>query len=152
MSVEWSEVEPVLQATYQLLNDREEISQEEACAAVRRPPGDEKTIRALALLYEDGLIGGFTIEQSDAPISITATPKGLRQTSGWPTGDDRGAQQLEALLRVLDERIDSEETSDDDKGRLRRVRESVGDLGRDLAVGVLTAYVARITGAGGDGG
>lgn len=64
-----------------------------------------------------------------------------------------GQIRVDLLLRLLDERIASDETPEDEKGRLQRVRDSVSSLGRDLAVKVLGAYLARMTpGDGGDGG
>jgi len=45
--MEWSEVEPVLDATYRFLADEEQTTQEAVCEAAGRAPGDERTIRAL---------------------------------------------------------------------------------------------------------
>jgi len=92
--MEWSEVEPVLDATYRLLADEEQTTQEAVCEAAGRAPGDERTIRALALLYSDGYIDGITVEESPAPIFISPTAKGLRKTSGWPSGAGEGERRL----------------------------------------------------------
>lgn len=147
----WSKVEPVLVATYRLLNaEREKVSQEAVCAELGRPPHDETTVRALALLYEDKFIGGFMVDQSPAPILITATPKGLQYTSGWPA-EEGGSRQVELLLQLLDDRIKSDEVPEAEKGKLRQIRDGVGSASRDIVVSVLAAYVARMTG-GGDGG
>jgi hypothetical protein len=148
--VDWSEARPVLEATYRLLNKADQTTQEEVCSALGVPAGHERTIRALALLFEAGYIDGLEVDSSPAPIFIRATEKGLREASNWPGRP--APDQVELLLRLLDERIESPETPDDEKGKLRRVRDALGDLGRDIAVGVLTAYVSRATGAGGDGG
>jgi hypothetical protein len=141
--VEWSEVEPVLNVTYELLQHEERVSQEAVCEALGRPPGDERTMRALALLYEDELIGGFTVEQSPAPILITTTPKGLRQTSGWPR-EGGGVEQLALLLQLIDERIESEETPEEERGRLQRARAALADVAPRLIGEVLAAYTARM--------
>jgi hypothetical protein len=148
--MDWSEVEPILQATYRLLNEEESTTPEAVCEALGRLAGDEGTIRALALLYEDGYIGGNTIEQSPAPIFIEATGQGLRQTSGWPR-EGGGAELVELLLRLLDERIADDETPEEEKGKLRRARDAFAGLGRDVAVGVLTALVSHTSGASGGG-
>lgn len=145
--MDWCEVKPVLRATYDLLDDDERVSQEAVCQALGRPPEDPQTIRALARLYQGGYIDGMTVDQSPAPIFIIATPKGLQETRGWPR-EGGGADQVELLLRLLDERIASEETPEAERGKLRRVREGVASLGRDFAVDLLAAYVARASGIG----
>lgn len=126
-------------------------TREAVCQALDRPDGDERTIRALALLYEGSYIDGITVENSPAPIFIKPTEKGLRETSGWPK-EGVGAEQIELLLRLLDERIEADDTPEEEKGKLQRARDAFAALSRDLAVGVLTAYVSRVTGAGGEGG
>ena len=145
--MEWSEVQPVLRATYDLLDDAEIIGSEAVFQALGRPPDDPTTIRALALLYQGGYIDGMTINNSDAPVRITATTKGLQETRGWPR-EGGGADQLELLLRLLDERIASEDTPKDERRKLQRVRDGVASLGRDFAVDLLAAYVARASGVG----
>ena len=124
--MQWSEVEPVLKVTYELLDAREEVGQADVCEALGRPNGDAVTIRALELLYNDDYIGGSTIDNSPAPVFIEATPKGLQRTSGWPAEGSSG--EVELLLRLLDERIDSEETTEEGKGKLRRARDGFAGL------------------------
>jgi hypothetical protein len=148
--MDWTEVRPVLRATYTLLDSEGQTTPEFVCQRLGVQPRDDRTLRALTLLYQGGYIDGITIEQSPAPIFIRPTEKGLREASGWP--DDSSGTQLEVLLRLLDERIESDETSDEEKGKLRRVRGSLVDLGRDVAVGLLTAYLSRVAGAAGDDG
>lgn len=121
-------------------------SQENVCAALGKPNGDPTTIRALELLNNGGYIGGTTIENSPAPVFIEATPKGLERASGWPAESQDGGEQIELLLRLLDERIDSAETAEE-KSKLRRARDAFAGLGRDIAVGVLAAYVTQASGA-----
>jgi hypothetical protein len=145
--MQWSEVEPVLNATYGLLDSKEEVTQEEVCAALGRPQGDATTVRALELLYNDDYIGGFMVQQSPAPVRIRATPKGLQRARGWPAEGQGQSEQVELLLRLLDERIDSAETADEEKSKLRQARDAFAGLGKDIAVGVLTAYATQATGA-----
>ncbi len=145
--MQWSEVEPVLNATYGLLDSKEEVTQEEVCAALDKIHGDATTIRALELLYNDDYIGGFMVQQSPAPVRIQATPKGLQRARGWPAAGQGGGEQVELLLRLLDERIDSAETAEEEKSKLRQARDAFAGLGKDIAVGVLTAYAIQATGA-----
>ena len=71
--MKWDEVRPVLKATYRLLNDAESTSPEAVCVALGRRDDDERIRRALALLHQEGYIGGFTTAQTPVPISITPT-------------------------------------------------------------------------------
>jgi hypothetical protein len=147
-SVEWKEAEPVFKMTYRLLNEEDRVTPDAVCDALGRSAGDERTIRALALLYEHDLIGGLTVDQSPAPIFIQTTPKGLSEAGGWP-GEGSSSQQVELLLALLDERIESDETSEGEKGKLRQIRDGVSSASRDLMVAVLGAYISQATGASG---
>lgn len=147
--MDWSEVEPFLKATYELLDEQETVGQDAVCEALGKPAKDERTVRALAELYNAGFIASAgSIEESPAPILIQGTEKGLQQVRGWPSGGS-DAQLVELLLAVLDERIESDETPEEEKGRLRRARDAFAALGRDVAVGVLTAYAGQVSGASG---
>jgi hypothetical protein len=146
--MDWSEVEPVLKATYRLLAERDYISGEDVIAELGRPPGDAATGRALDALSRADYIEGQFIEQSSVPVLITSTEKGLQEASGWPKPGGAGAEQVELLLRLLDERIASAATPEEEKGRLRRARDAVAGVGREVFAEVLAAYVARQTGLG----
>lgn len=142
--MQWSDVEPTLMATYKLLDDNEEVGQGEVCAAMGQPPGDPTTIRALELLFKGDYIGGPTIDNTPVPVFIEATPKGLEQASGWP-GED-GSRQIDLLLQLLDKRIELAETPEE-KSKVQQARDAFAGLSKDVAVGVLTAYVAQVSGA-----
>jgi DNA-binding PadR family transcriptional regulator len=143
----WDEVRPVLEAAYRLMDQDDEGSTwPDAVSAELGKPQDPRIVRILGQLYDAGYITGATIEQSPAPISIEATEKGLQLVAGWPTPDSRGLE-IERLLSVLDERITDESRTPDERGRLRRFRDSVVDIGRDVGSEVLGAYLARMTGA-----
>lgn len=142
----WDEARPVLEATYRLMDgDEEGTSAQAVLAALGKPPGDARTERILARLFEAGYIDGLTTDQSHAPIFINPTEKGLQQVAGWPSPSG-GGREVELLLALLDERI--EETSDEDeRGRLRRFRDAAAEIGTGLGTSVLAAYLARISGA-----
>jgi hypothetical protein len=144
--MDWSEAEPVLKATYDLLDDAELIGQEQVFQKLGREPGDEQTIRVLARLYEGGYINGMTVDRNPAPVRIRATLKGLEQVRGWPREGGDTDQLVELLLRLLDERIAAEDTPEQEKGKLKRVRDGIASLGRDFAVDLMAAYVARVSG------
>ena len=52
------------------------------------------------------------------------------------------------LIRLLDERIADDKTPEEEKGRLRRAREGIVGVGREVFAEVLAAYVTRQTGLG----
>jgi hypothetical protein len=59
---------------------------------------------------------------------------------------------VELLLRLFDERIESDETPEEEKGKLLRARVAFAALGRDVAVGVLTALASSQVSGGSGGG
>jgi hypothetical protein len=140
--MDWNEVRPVLAATYRLLDESDSTTAEQIAQDLGRPLDDARLKRALGLLYDAGYIDGPTIDALPYPVHIEFTEKGLRETAGWPK-DGGGGDQIEALIRVLDEYIESDETPEEEKGRLRRAREAFVGVGRDVAVRVLTEYVSR---------
>jgi hypothetical protein len=145
--MEWSEVEPVLAATYRLLADQDHLRGEAVIAEMGRPPGDETTGRALENLHRTGYIEAQFVMQRSVPVLVESTEKGLQHASGWPR-DGGTAQQVELLLGLLDERIASDATPEEEKGRLRRARDAVASVGKDVFADVLAAYLARQTGLG----
>jgi hypothetical protein len=145
--VYWSEVKPVLDATYRLLSEHDEVSPEDVIAEMGEGTDPDHVKRALAQLYREGYIGGQDIQQVDWPISIEATEKGSQEVAGWPKPGAAGGDQLELLLRLLDDKIAAPETPPEEKTRLQRVRDSLGGAGRDIIVGVLSNFIAKQTGA-----
>ncbi len=148
--MEWTEVEPVLAATYRLFNAGQEPGQDHVCAALGRAPRDERTIRALAQLYETGYIGGYTVEESPAPVRITATEKGLQRTSGWPGAEAGHSDErlVGLLLELLDERINDPATPEPQKGVLRKFKSAATEAVPGFLAEFLAAYTARIVGPG----
>lgn len=149
--MDWSEVQPVLETTYRLLAQQEKagrVTGQAVNEALGRDTNDEATGRVLKRLHEAGYIRGQFAWQTSLPLMIDSTEKGLQQTSGWPSpGAAGGTEQVELLLRLLDERIADEATPDEERSRLRRVRDAVGEVGRGVFTEVLAAYIARVTGA-----
>lgn len=144
--MDFEEAEPVLAATYELLRDAESTTPDAVNEKLGREPGDEHTTRALALLYKTRFIGGTDYQNSPAPVIIEATEKGLQKTSGWPEPGAAGGDIVEVLLKLLDERIESPDTPEEEKGRLRRARDAFAGVTRDITVGVLSNLISKQTG------
>jgi hypothetical protein len=142
--MEWNEVKPVLDATYRLLADQDYIPGQAVAQALGRPPDDERIGRILEQLHRAGYIEGQFVMQTSMPVMISPTEKGLQESSGWPAPG--ASAQVDLLLQLLDERIADASTPEEEKGRLRRAREAIGGLGREVLAEVLAAYVARVGG------
>jgi hypothetical protein len=148
--MDWEAVKPVLDATYRLLAEKDPIAGEAVITELGRPANDEETGRTLEALSKADYIKGQFHEETPVPDLIAATEKGLQETSGWPKPGAGGGGQVELLLRLLDERIESPDTPKAEKTRLRKARDSFAAVGHDITVGVLTAFISKQTGATGD--
>jgi len=138
--VRWSDVEPVLLATYGLLADRDMITSDAAIAAIEPAPADALTaVRALNYLNEQGYIDGTMYLGSVMPENIRATEKGLQVASGWPVPGDSQVFASE-FVRTLTDRINDSETAEDERGKLKRLREATEDVG----VRLVSEIVARM--------
>ena len=137
----------MLDATYRLLSEHDVVSPEDAIAEMGEGTDPDHVRRALAQLYRERYIGGQDVEDYAWPIRIEATEKGLQEVAGWPKPGAAGGDQLELLLRLLDDKIAAPETPPEEKTRLQRVRDSLGGAGRDIIVGVLSNFIAKQTGA-----
>lgn len=147
--MDWEAVKPVLDATYRLLAEEDAIAGDAVITELRRPANDKETGRTLEALSKADYIKGKFIEDTSVPVLIAATEKGLQETSGWPK-PGAGSDLVELLLRLFDEQIESPETTQDEKTRVRKARDSFAAVGRDISVGVLTALISKQTGATGD--
>jgi hypothetical protein len=87
----------VLEAAYGLLDREDSTNPEAVCEAMGRPKDHEQTRRMLAYLHKSHHIGGFTIDGTAVPVTITATEKGLQEVRGWPS-EAGGHAQVEQLL------------------------------------------------------
>jgi hypothetical protein len=138
----WNEVEPVLRATYGLLADPERLSvdPEEIAAALGRPVDDAAMCSALRDLQKYGYIDGIVAgAMPRIPQDIRATEKGLQAASGWPSDGESQTFPSE-FIKALTERINDDETADDERGKLRRLR----DASEDVGVRVIAEVVARM--------
>jgi hypothetical protein len=141
--VDWQEVRAVLEAAYGLLDREDSTNPEAVCEAMGRPKDHEQTRRMLAYLHKSHHIGGFTIDGTAVPVTITATEKGLQEVRGWPS-EAGGHAQVEQLLAILEQRIDDPETPDLERGRLRRVRQAVSEVAPRLMASIFVEYAERM--------
>lgn len=67
-------------------------------------------------------------------------------THGWPVP---GQSDVDALLRLLDARINAPDTPEEERTRLQSLREAAGDVGQSVLTGLLGAWLSQVTGLGG---
>jgi hypothetical protein len=138
----WSQVQPVLETTYRLLSESDSVSPDQVVAELDGSAGDDVR-RALAQLYREGFIGGLTVEQQAWPYSIYGTEKGMEQAGERRRESGTHETEVEAFVRILHERIASAATSEEERGRLRRIRDAVSDAGIGLIGEVLGKFSAE---------
>lgn len=135
----------MLDATYRLLSERDAIAPEDVSAEMGEGTDPDHVNRALAQLYREGYVTGFGIENVPWPLSIQPAEKGLRAAAGWPSESSSAHEtQIGALLRLLDERIADEATPEEERGRLRRVREAIGSASTKVFGEVLGRFLAEM--------
>lgn len=146
--MQWETVKPVLFAAYAFLDIKETTTCSEVCALLSKEEEDPEVGRALTELTRNRFLDGQPTWQDPVPLRVWATEKGLQQTSGWPKPGEAGPDQVELLLRVLDERINSEDTPEETKSKLLPIRRGIVDASRDIMVRVLSDYASRASGLG----
>jgi len=60
-----------------------------------------------------------------------------------------GQSDVDALLRLIDARINAPDTPEEERTRLQRLREAAGDVGQSVLTGLLGAWLSQVAGLGG---
>lgn len=149
--LDWQrDVLPVLDATYRMLEEQGPYAQldgKEVAHALGRDEEDMALRHVFEQLGHAGYIkptwAGVTL-----PIMIEPTERGLQYAMGWPV---LGQSDVDALLRMLDQRIESPDTPEDERTRLQRLRDAAGDVGTSVMSSLLSAWLSQVSGVGGGG-
>lgn len=132
-------VRPVLQALYDAYVRSPSpwgVEQAAVNAELDRAAEDPITDRILYTLEQNGYLHAeMGADDRWGPTVAKPTEKALQHVARWPSGP-RG-DVVTKLLVALDERIADDATPDDEKSKLRQLREQVGIIGRDVLVEVL---------------
>jgi hypothetical protein len=142
--LDWeTEVRPVLVAAYRALDKAGSVFPNVESGHINtelcRTPDDARHSLALEYLNEARYVKGDRAMGS-VWSDVTLLEKGLVEVAGWPAqpGEDYGAK----LLDVLDVRITDAE-DEDERTRLKRFRDAVASVGKDVVTGVLTDLARR---------
>lgn len=133
----WNDTLPILKAVVDLYPDAPPgfgVSQGQVSERLGRAENDLDTGRKFEMLEQAGYIKGMLeTDQTPGPLMAVPTEKALSLLAGWPTS---GAAAVERLLSILDERIE-DAPNEQQKGKLRALRDSVIDIGEGVAAEVL---------------
>jgi hypothetical protein len=141
------DVLPVIRATYALMEERGDDVLEWEDLGPRL--GAERTEGELYNIFQQIKRAGYADVYFAGGMTIAMvrpTENGLQLTHGWPAP---GQSEAEALLRVLDTMIESADTSDEERTRLKRLRDAAGDVSQSVLAGLLGAWLSQVAGIGG---
>jgi hypothetical protein len=145
--LDWTSVRPVLEATYDLLDEHDDVDGSDVCRALGRDPDDRTTMRELGLLREHGLIKAY-LAAGPSMTLIQPTPEGLQRMRSWPRPGDIGSEAVEMLLAVLDQQI-AAAADEEERSRWKRLRDTAASVGQTVVAEMLAAWAARMSGAAG---
>ena len=139
-------VVPVLRATYDLMDEgrTDMLDGDELASLITADRTEAELYNVFQLINRTGyadvqFAGAMTI------AFVAPTEKGLQTTRGWPAP---GQGDVETLLRLLDQRIASPETPDDERTRLQRLREAAGNVSESVLTSLLGAWLSHVAGPG----
>jgi hypothetical protein len=140
---DWQEnIVPLLRAAADLessLSPDGLITQDALNAALGRSQGDPQTSTTLMQLSAAGYFRDeLSVEQADGPIAFRLGEKALQNVAGWPGGSGDLASEL---LELIDRRLADPAVSEDERGRLERLRQALADVGKGVVTGLLTGLV-----------
>ena len=141
------DVLPVLRTTYALMDERGQdvLDWEDLGPQLV----GERSENELYNIFQAIKRGGYADVHFAGGMSIAMiqpTEKGLQVTHGWPVP---GQSDVDALLRLIDARINAPDTPDEERTRLQRLREAAGDVGQSVLTSLLGAWLSQVTGVGG---
>jgi hypothetical protein len=148
MDSDWQQnVMPLLKAASELerqLPPGSGITQDALNVSLGRPAGDPQTATTLIQLSTAGYLRDEqSVEQVDGPIFFRLGEKALQRVAGWPGA---GGDLTSDLLALIEQRLADPEVSNDERKRLERMRDTVGDVGKGVMTGLLTALIKSHTG------
>jgi hypothetical protein len=137
----WEELEqPILEAVAEL--ERHRSTGLADIVAVTGLSAEQVKVGVSRLLPSD-LLEGKELRGSARLLDVHGLrllPKGRQAVDQWPSSDP-----AEAFLQVLAQRIAVEEDPEE-RGRLEKLWDSAGQVGKGVTAGVITAVVQQVSG------
>jgi hypothetical protein len=140
--MEWPKAEPILRATYALIESNGLASGEGVSSALGMAEDDAgAAFRALEA-------AGYIAAQFGAnglPLLIEPTEKGLQYCSGWPAPGSSATFMAE-FLSAIEARANAAATPNQERGRLQRFRLAAQDVGQGLLTEIAAKVIEHKTG------
>ena len=141
----WDELEqPILEAVAELEDELARVHLRDVVARSGLPA--ERVKIGVGRLLPTDLIEGNVLpgdgDRLNHVAGLRLLPRGRQAVGQWPSADP-----AEAFLELLTQRIATEDDPED-RGRLEKLRDSAGQVGKGVATSVLTAFVQQVTGLG----
>lgn len=138
------DVMPLLYAAFELeqeMSPAAGVTQDAVNLKLGRPPGDPRTSTTLAQLSDAGgyLRDEVSYDQRMGPDVFRLGERALQRVAGWP-GDASGDLAAQ-LLVLLDDRLADPGLPEEERGRLKRLRDTAADVGKGTLSGLLTALI-----------
>lgn len=145
--MQWERAEPVLRATYGLIDQNDETgttANEAVCDALGLPHNDDAVVLAIRQLNETGYLRA---EFNGAGVAyfIEPTATGLEYCSGWPSPRS-GPAFVTEFIDAIAKRADDTSTPDEERGRLRRLAEVAGGVGKDVLTDIASKVIEHQAG------
>jgi len=140
--MDWPNTEPILRATYALMESNGLASGDGVCDALEVT--QEDAAPAFRALAQAGYIAA-QFAANGFPFLIEPTEKGLQHCSGWPTPGSSSTFMAE-FLSAIDERASDATVPAEQRGRLRSLWEAAQDAGPSFLADVAAKVIEHQTG------
>ncbi len=137
----WETLErPILEAVAELEDEKRHVSLHDVAERTGRPT--EHVAIGVRRLFDTNLLDGKELPGAKPyeARGLRLLPQGRQVVGQWPSSDP-----AEAFLELLAQRIATEEDPEE-RGRLERLRDSTGEVGKGVLTGIVTALVQQVTG------
>jgi hypothetical protein len=142
--MQWHKTRPILLATYDLIDRHGKTAGSAVCEAMGVGQDDEDVRLAIEQLDEAGYVKCLFSGAGTAQL-IDPTALGLQYCSGWPTPGS-GPVFVTEFLDAITERAEDASTPDEERGRLRRLAEAAGGVGKDLLTDIASKVIEHQAG------
>ena len=136
---------PVLRAIYDLMDELQEdaLDGDELMSRLVTGDRDENVLYGVLKQINRGGYADVQFAGAMTVAFVQPTEKGLQTTRGWPMP---GQGDVDALLQLLDQRIASPDTPEEERTRLERLRAAAGGVSQSVLASLLSAWLSHVSG------